>query len=108
MLSHNSFDIQDIFHELLIECGNITDLNQDILNSIDEKLRIKINEVKLENLKTTISNIEFFPDSEILKLLDVLIELTAIKMKFSYIHIKPNEIYPCRFALNSIRRKKLR
>ena len=80
----NSFhDIQDIFHELLIECGNITDLNQDILNSIDEKLRIKINEVKLENLKTTISNIEFFPDSEILKLLDVLIELTAIKMKFS-------------------------
>ena len=49
---------------------------------IDEKLKIKMDEVKLRNLEIFISNIEFLPDSEILKMLDVLIELTSAKKKF--------------------------
>ena len=65
------------------EFGNLGLENQVILNSISEKLKIKINQIKLNNIENIMNYIRMVPDSEIFKLLDALIVLTSIKMKFS-------------------------
>lgn len=75
------YKIQKIVSELSYQF--IEDCNEEILNSIKQQLENKITEIKLENISIIIEYIEFLPDGEILKLLDVLIELTSIKKKFS-------------------------
>ena len=75
--------IQLIVFELFNEINNLNQSNQNILNSINDKLINKINELKLNNLKDIVDHIKILPDSEILELLDALIVLTSIKMKFS-------------------------
>lgn len=80
----NTFiDINHVVLELLDEFGNLNQLDQSISDSISEELKTKIDEIKLGNLKNIIDYIKIFPDTEILKLLDALIVLTSIKMKFS-------------------------
>ena len=73
--------IKKIVFELFDEFFESHD--KKILNSINEKLEDKIFELKLENLGQIVEYIEFLPDDEILRLLDILIELTSIKKKFS-------------------------
>lgn len=75
--------IQLIVFELIEEFCNFNQMDEDILNSINEKLIIKINDFKLNNLKSIIDYIKILPDTEIFELLDALIVLTSIKMKFS-------------------------
>lgn len=80
----NTFsDIRNVILELFYEFGNLGLENQVILNSISEKLKIKINQIKLNNIENIMNYIRMLPDSEIFKLLDALIVLTSIKMKFS-------------------------
>lgn len=80
----NTFiDINHVVLELLDEFGNLNQLDQSISDSISEELKTKIDEIKLGNLKNIIDYIKILPDTEILKLLDALIVLTSIKMKFS-------------------------
>ena len=76
-------EIQDSVIELFNEFGSLKINDYSTLNSISEKLGMKIKEHKLNNLKDIMSYIKILPDSEIFKLLDALILLTSIKMKFS-------------------------
>lgn len=76
--------VQQIIFELLDEMINNCD--EKLLNSINDKLEDKIYELRLKNLEPIIDYIEFLPDCEILNLLDVLIQLTSIKKKFSKQH----------------------
>ena len=77
-------DLQNAVHDLFCEMDIFNGPNHEMMNSINRILASKINELKLNNLETILQNIEFLPDSEIMKLLDVLIQLTAVKMKFSF------------------------
>lgn len=82
--NNNSYrDIRKIVLDLFEEFGNLNHLDQSLSDSIGEELKTKIDEIKLNNLENIIKYINMLPDSEILKLLDVLIVLTSVKMKFS-------------------------
>ena len=86
LMGFNEFsykEIQKIVFELFQEFGNSIEFNDNTFKSINEKLKIKIGEHKLDNLKTIVDYIEFSPDFEILQLLDILVKLTEIKLKFS-------------------------
>lgn len=74
-------NIRKIIFELLKDHVNVDDKN--ISQSIDFRLETMLNNFKLDNLKIIVQYIELLPDIEILKLLDALIELTAIKKRFS-------------------------
>lgn len=65
------------------ELLNQFNIEENVIKDINGKLETKINEIKLDNLSLIIEYIEFLPESEIFKLLDILIDLTAIKKKFS-------------------------
>ena len=82
--NNNSYiDIRNIVLELFDEFGNLNQLDKSISDSISEELKTKIDEIKLGNLENIMDYVKILPDSEILKLLDALIVLTSIKMKFS-------------------------
>lgn len=76
-------EVRNIIFELFDEFDTSNELNEDIIKAIDERLHFKINELKLKNLEDLVEYIEFLPDSEVLQLLDILVQLTEIKMKFS-------------------------
>lgn len=54
----NSYeDLRNIVFDLFGEIGNLGDFQKDYINLIDEKLKVKLDEVKLRNLEIFISNI---------------------------------------------------
>lgn len=76
-------DINHVVLELFDEFGNLNQIDRSISDSISEELKTRIDEVKLGNLENLMDYVKMLPDSEILKLLDALIVITSIKMKFS-------------------------
>lgn len=50
---------------------------------LEEKLNEDLYKIKLENMENIVECLNILPDSEILELMDVLIELTSVKQKFS-------------------------
>ena len=76
-------NIQRILFEFFNENNILTMIDANDWITFKERLKLKIYNYKLNNLKSIIEYIEVLPDTEILKLLDVLVELTSIKMKFS-------------------------
>lgn len=78
----NSYDairniVFDLFKMHCNDCGDV------IFRSIDETLKIRIDELMLNNLNGIMEYIKYLPDCEIIKLFDFLIKLSSIKMKFS-------------------------
>lgn len=74
-------NIKKIVFDLLNEFFESSD--EKIIHEIDEKLKNKFYDIQIDNLSNIVDYIEYLPDLEILKLLDILIELTSVKKRFS-------------------------
>ena len=75
------YDIQKIVFNFFDEI--VENVSDEFINSLNNKLEEDIFNIKLNNLAEIIDYIEFLPDEEILNFLEILIQLTSIKKKFS-------------------------